>query len=193
MQRQLDMLDNVLTFRGPIDKSDSIAFGCSRTWGVGVEPDETWSCLLGAKNCGIGSASSDLVVRIADQIISQHRPKIVYCLWPDWSRFEYIKDGKYYQSLPSDKNRIYFMKTHDDAWCKKNFAKNLKDMANLCLSYSVRLIDMTLYDLIPYIDHSDRWPLSKLGHHYSPVCHQWVADIFAKSRDQNFKFPLTYE
>lgn len=187
------MSNTTMTFRGPIDESDSIAFGCSHTWGVGVEANETWSYLLGAKNCGIGSASGDLVVRVADQIISQHRPKIVYCLWPDWSRFEYVKDGKYHQSLPTDPDRIYFMATHDDAWCKKNFAKNIEDMVNLCAVYSARLIHMTLYDLIPYIDHADRWPLSKLGHHYSPVWHGWVADIFARARDQNFKFPLRYE
>jgi hypothetical protein len=43
---------------------------------------------------------------------------------------------------------------------------------------------MALYDLIPYIDHADRWPLSKLGHHYSPVWHQWVADIFKQKENE---------
>jgi len=187
------MNDNSSFFRSLIEESDAVAFGCSHTWGVGVEADETWSHLLGARNCGIGSSSGDFVVRIAKEIIPERRPKIVYCLWPDWSRFEYLKDGEYFQSLPTDKNRIYFMEKHDDDWCRKNFSKNLVELAELCQSHNARLIDMTLYDLIPYIDHADRWPLSELGHHYSPLWHQWVADIFAKARDQNFKFPLAYE
>ena len=85
------------------------------------------------------------------------------------------------------------MDTHNDAWCRTNFAKNLIDLANICEQNQCRLIDMTLYDLIPYIDHADRWPVSKLGHHYAPQWHNWVADIFRNARDNNTKFPLSYE
>lgn len=184
---------NESDFRNLIEKSTFIAVGCSHTWGVGVEVNETWSYLLGAKNYGIGGASSDQVIRIAKEIIPRHRPEIVYCLWPDWSRFEYQENGEFKQSLPTDNNRIHFMKTHDDKWCQQNFAKNLGDMRYLCELHNSRLIDMTLYDLIPYIDHADRWPLSKLGHHYAPEWHQWVADIFSDARDNNKNFSLAYE
>jgi len=55
------MSENPLKFRNKITNSDSIAFGCSHTWGVGVENNETWPYLLGAKNFGVGSASGDQV------------------------------------------------------------------------------------------------------------------------------------
>ena len=186
-------MNESLEFRNAILDSDSLAFGCSHTWGVGVEYHEAWPYLLGAKNFGLGSASSDQVVRIARDLIPQHCPTIVYCLWPDWSRFEYQKNGVFYQSLPTDNDRIYFMDTHNDDWCRNNFANNLIQLKEICEQTHCRLIDMTLYDLIPYIDHADRWPLSKLGHHYSPTWYQWVAGIFADARDHDKKFPLAYE
>lgn len=186
-------MSNILESRNIIPTSKSIAFGCSHTWGVGVESHEAWPYLLGAKNYGVGGASGDHVVRIASDIIPKERPEIVYCLWPDWSRFEYIKNGEFYQSLPTDPDRIEFMSTHDDDWCRQNFSKNLSALEQICTEQNARLIDMTLYDLIPFIDHADQWPLSKLGHHYSPLWHEWVADLFAKARDEHFSFPLAYE
>lgn len=180
-------------FRNPTDHSESIALGCSHTWGVGVEANEAWPSILGAMNFGLEGASGDQVVRIANEQIPKHRPRIVYCLWPDWSRFEYVRDGKIYQSLPTDPNRIDFMSTHDDRWCRSNFSNNLQNLAKLCSEHNARLIDMTLYDLIPYIDHADRWPLSRLGHHYSPEWHRWVADLFKKARDTGLRFPLAYD
>ena len=182
-----------LTFRNIIESSESLALGCSHTWGTGIEVHETWPYLLGARNFGIGSASGDQIVRIAEGLIIKYHPRIVYCLWPDWSRFEYVNNGDFYQSLPTDTNRIHFMETHDDEWCKSNFKKNIEDLKAICVHHEAKLIDMTLYDLIPYIDHADRWPLSKLGHHYAPKWHGWVAELFARARDENFQFPLAYE
>ena len=180
-------------FRNEIKHADAMALGCSHTWGVGVEANETWSYLLGAMNFGVPRASSDQVVRIARRLIPEYHPSIVYCLWPDWSRFEYEKDGSYVQSLPSDPDRLYFMSTHDDAWCRKIFAERRHDLQTICDQSDCCLIDMTLYDLIPYIDHADRWPVSKLGHHYAPQWHQWVAKIFADAKDTDRRFPGSYE
>lgn len=187
------MSKSPLEFRNKITDSDSIAFGCSHTWGVGVEINETWPYLLGAKNFGVRSASGDQVVRLAQDLVPEHEPNIVYCLWPDWSRFEYQKDGKFYQSLPTSSDRIYFMETHDDNWCRENFSRNLIDLKSICKQNQCRLIDMTLYDMIPHIDHADRWPISKLGHHYAPEWHQWVSNLFETARDEKFEFTLAYE
>jgi hypothetical protein len=182
-------------FRTLITTSNSIAFGCSHTWGVGVEPDEAWPYHLGAKNCGIGGASANLVTRIAKRIIEKEKPETVFVLWPDWSRFEYINNinGFYHQSLPTDTNRIYFMEFHNDDWCKNNFATQVDHLQKICDQNSVNLIGMTLYDLIPYLDHSDTWPLSEDGHHYAPQWHQQVAELFLWAKNTNYKFLLSYE
>jgi hypothetical protein len=170
--------------RNVIERSNCLAFGCSHTWGVGVEASETWAYLLGAKNFGVPGVSSDYIVRTAPDIIAANTPAKIYLLWPDWTRFEYQKNKVYQQSLPSHPDRIYFMKTATDKWLKENFELQQQRFRHLCNNNRIKLIEMTLYDLVPYIDHSDRWPLSKLGHHYSPVWHIWVADIFRKKENE---------
>lgn len=186
-------MENPQSIRTLITDSESVAFGCSHTWGVGVEANETWAHLLGAVNHGIGGCSADFIVRTAPATLSQYRSTTVYVLWPDWTRFEYQQDNRYFQSLPTDKNRIYFMEHHTDSWCLENFQKKVAQFKNFCVDNNIKLIDMTLYDLIPYIDHADRWPLSKLGHHYAPSWHKQVADIFKNAVINNIKHPLNNE
>lgn len=85
------------------------------------------------------------------------------------------------------------METHDDTWCRNNFAKQVESVHVFCKELNIQLVDMTLYDLIPFIDHADRWPISKLGHHYSERWHQQVAEIMLWAENTNYKFPLAYE
>lgn len=171
-------------YRNIIEISNSLALGCSHTWGIGVEATETWPYLLAAKNFGVPGISSDFIARTAPALIAQHRPSIVYVLWPDWSRFEYWDKNIYRQSLLTDLNRIKFMEIATDAWLQENFITQRTSVKNLCSKHNIKLVEMTLYDLIPYIDHADQWPLSKLGHHYSPLWHTWVADIFRNKQNE---------
>ena len=164
-----------------------IALGCSHTYGIGVEKHEAWPALLGAVNYGVPGASSDLIVRTLPDILEKEQPDTVYILWPDWSRFEYLKNGDWTQSHPTDPDRINFMESHPEEWLHENFNKQVKTVRELCKDITLNM--MTLYDLIPYLDYCDTWPVSKLGHHYAPEWHQWVANIFASNKD----FPLAHE
>ena len=92
--------------------STSVAMGCSHTWGVGVEADQAWPALLPALNLGVQGASADLVVRHVPWVIETYKPRRIFCLWPDWSRFEYTRDGEFHQSLATDMNRIDFLPQH---------------------------------------------------------------------------------
>lgn len=185
--------NNLFTRKDVVKDSDSIAFGCSHTWGTGVEDNETWSYILGARNFGQGSCSADFISRLAPTIITELKPKIVYVLWPEWRRFEITKNNIVYQSLPTDPDRIYYMETHNDVWCRENFKNRTNEFRSMCKNKNIQLIDMTLYDLIPYIDHADRWPVSKLGHHYAPEWHKWVANIFKELQLNNTILELAYE
>ena len=153
-----------------------LAFGCSHTYGTGVDPEQAWPSLLDAVNYGVPGCSSDLIARTISVELIKYAPDTVYVLWPDWTRFEYCQGNKFRQSLVTDSNRIYFMETATDEWLKNNFIKQMEIVKELCKD--IKLIDITLYDLIPFIDHADKWPLSKLGHHYNEQWHQWVANIF---------------
>lgn len=155
---------------------NKLAVGCSHTYGVGVDPQQAWPILLGAINCGVSGVSSDYIARNLPTLLEKYQPSIVYVLWPDWSRFEYIEHGEFKQSLATDSNRINFMATATDEWLQENFNKQVNTVKELCKG--IQLVDMTLYDLIPYIDHADRWPLASDGSHFNHEWHQWVADIF---------------
>lgn len=155
---------------------NKIALGCSHTYGVGVKKDEAWPALLGANNLGVPGISTDHIARNINKYLEQYEPDIIYVLWPDWTRFECVINGKYLQSLPTDKTRIRFMETATDQWLHNNFIEKRNQVINACKN--IEIIDMTLYDLHEYIDYPDKWPLSRLGHHYSEVWHQWVADLF---------------
>jgi len=155
---------------------NKVAFGCSHTYGIGVSTDQTWPSLLNAKNFGKPGCSSDYVVRQLAEVLLNQTVDIVYILWPDWTRFEYVKFGSYRQSLPTDSDRIYHMEYATDEWLLNNF--NIQRNRAIELCSDIRLIDMTLYDLIPYIDHSDLWPKANDGSHFNHEWHRWVADIF---------------
>lgn len=180
-------------FRNTIGHSTRLAFGCSHTWGVGVESYQTWAHLLGAKNYGIGGASANQVTRIAKEITAREYPTDIFVLWPEWTRFEYVKNGRYQQCLATDSDRIYQMAAHSDEWCKKNFYDQIQSLQQFCCKRDVTIIDMTLYDLIPFINHADTWPISKLGHHYAAEWHQKVAGLFEWAKHTQHKFPLVNE
>jgi hypothetical protein len=182
-----------------IDPRDSsvgynkLALGCSHTYGIGIEQHEAWPYLLNAANFGVPGCSADLLVRCAPELINNYKPTVIYMLWPEWTRFEYIQDSVYQQSLVSDNNRIQFMESHPESWLLNNFQNQVATLHSLCDTHGIQLVDMTLYDLTEYIDHADRWPLSKLGHHFAPEWHQQVASIFKNAEINNIKHPLAHE
>jgi hypothetical protein len=168
-----------MLFRSLIDNSSTVALGCSHTWGIGVEAEEAWPYLLGASNFGKPGCSADYVARILPEVLTRYNSKTVYVLWPDWTRFDYEVNGEFVTSLPQDKNRIFFMDTATDEFLKENYLKHVNTVHELCKG--IDLVDISLYDLISFIDHADKWPLSLLGHHYNHVWHEWVADIFKEN------------
>ena len=150
--------------------------GCSHTYGYCLEENQAWPYLLGAMNFGVPGVSSDYIARTLPELLVKHNPRIVYVLWPDWTRFEYSDRGEYKQSLPTDASRIHFMKTATDSWLHSNFLKQVNIVKDLCKN--IKLIELTLYDLIPIINHTDKWPKASDGSHNNEEWHRWVADIF---------------
>lgn len=184
---------NLEGHRNIVEHSEFAAFGCSHTWGVGVEAEEAWPYLINCKNFGVGACSADYIVRTAPEIIVNNNIKVVFILWPDWTRFEIFQTGVYMTSLPTDDDRIFYMEKYNEKWLIENFNKKVNGFRQWCQEQNLRLVDLTLYDLIPYIDHADTWPISKLGHHYAPEWHIKVAKIFKNSYENNIVSSLRYE
>jgi hypothetical protein len=158
--------------------NSSIALGCSHTYGVGVEPDQTWPSLLGLTNLGKPGCSTDYCARILDEYLKNNIVDDVYILYPNKNRFEYIENNQIYQSLPTDKNRINFMESHNDDWCEKNYLIQTSKIIGLCKKYNCLLIDLEFADLTYIIDHNDKWPMGTDNSHFGPQWHKWIADLF---------------
>lgn len=163
-----------------ITQSNSLAFGCSHTYGTANKEENTWPYLLGAINFGKPGGSIDYIARIFLDCVNHYKPHTVYILWPNFLRFEYKEYDQYLQSLPTDPNRYKFLLTHNEEWCQKNYYSKVEYIKTICKQKHIKLIDMELDDLAPYIDYPDRWPLASDQSHYNHEWHRWVADIYKK-------------
>lgn len=167
------------------DKPRMLAMGCSHTMGNGNALCHIWPEVLKELmevnqiiNLGQEGASSDYVVRILPECLEYFKPEIVFVFWPDYGRFEIIEHGSYRQILPTDRDRLEFIKTHSDEWLINNYQHQLKTANSLCNKYNARLIGISWDDLIPVLDHADRWGISVDGSHYDRAWHKGVAETF---------------
>lgn len=72
---------------------ESAAFGCSNTWGIGVEDTEEYPHLLKLWNGGNPKDSNDAITRRAIQYILEFKPKFICVLWTDLNRREWINES----------------------------------------------------------------------------------------------------
>ena len=163
-----------------IKNSDAAAFGCSHTWGVGVEYDQTWPWLLNASNFGFAGGSTDFISRNLSKIIEDYFLKKVYILYPNYTRFEFTKGNKIFQSLPTDPSRYLFRDKNSEEWLLKNHNKNKEYIKSVCYEKQVELIAIEFNDLHQYINYPDTWPKAEDGMHFSSQWHTWVAEVFKK-------------
>ena len=112
----------------PEGKKNVVILGCSHTYGVGLEPNETWAHHVSQHNTkqlrywnlGQPGASADHIVRILYGSEKLIFPEIIIVCWPFWSRRE--KLHTYAQSLMSHDEELKNENEHTD---KNNFLKNL--------------------------------------------------------------------
>lgn len=99
MDREVHLIEpgwNHLRIDHPLEynRESILALGCSCTWGVGVERDETWSSVLQAKmrmpvyNLGFPGGSADSVFRLLSNHLPIIQSRIVCIQSPSDFRFE---------------------------------------------------------------------------------------------------------
>lgn len=85
----------------------AVFLGCSFTFGVGMDWERTWAYRvakqLGLKcwNLGLGGSSNDTAFRLASYWIPLLKPKYVFYLQPEYTRFELFVDGQLNLFLPN--------------------------------------------------------------------------------------------
>ena len=99
----------------PDGKKNVVILGCSHTWGVGLEPDETWAHhvsqhntkLLRYWNLGQPGASPETCVRILYSCEKVIRPNMIIVMWPEISRRERLTKSIALNLMGTDKKLRY--------------------------------------------------------------------------------------
>jgi hypothetical protein len=130
------------------------AFGCSLTYGIGVEHKESWPHLLGIFNSGAPGSSNDRIARLAIEYIDQHKPKNIFVLWTFPERREWRNSsGDLKKFNPSrvknfdfnwHKAHVLLSNSHADNY---NFDRNRLLLNCYCQIHSVNLYELAWSDL----------------------------------------------
>ena len=112
----------------PEGKKNVVILGCSHTWGVGLEPHETWAHHVSQHrtdrlrywNLGQPGAGADTIVRMLYSCEKVLFPKIIIVMWPQISRRERLEE--YPRNLQGTHKTLKFENSVTDI---NNFNKNV--------------------------------------------------------------------
>jgi hypothetical protein len=132
------------------DSQNSVlSLGCSHTFGVGCNYENTWSYLISsALNCknfnlAVGGSSNDTAFRLASYWIPKLKPKIVIFLSTEPTRFElHLADGdieNFSVWIKSDmQDQLYKHWMSNNMNSKFNFLKNYLAIKQICEDLGIK-------------------------------------------------------
>lgn len=157
------------------------AFGCSFTYGTGVEPYEAWPKLVGANNYGLPGSSNDKICRLAIEYIRIAKPDTIFVMWTFTNRREWIdQDGNVLRFKADDIKNLDWIKAHvelhNENWDYYNYSKNKLLLESFCLNTDVRLFQLNVLD----IDYSLMNSYGSDNKHPGTEWHIHVSENFTK-------------
>jgi len=201
----------------PEGKKNVVILGCSHTWGVGLDEDETWAHhvsqhntkLLRYWNLGQPGASPETCVRILYSCEKVINPKIIIVCWPVISRRERLTKSTALNLLGTDKTLRYEDHESDmnnflkcvfflEKYAEVNrcttfhlFADNVIDLKTWNKDIKI-LEDYTVKNCWPYWDRHEQRQLqgpskARDGLHYGEPNHKRFAEIFLKRFGQKLR------
>lgn len=85
-----------------VENRDIVFAGCSQTWGDGVVLDGIWGNILSKSlnkksyNLGLGARSVQFIVQNTIAFCKEYgNPKVIFCLFPDFTRIEMKSDASF--------------------------------------------------------------------------------------------------
>lgn len=190
----------------PDGKKNVVILGCSHTWGVGLEPDETWAHHVSQHNTdrlrywnlGQPGAGPDTVVRILYSCEKVINPNMIIVMWPEMSRRERLEDFANNLHGTDEKLRFENHKTDLNNFLKNVFFLEKYAEKNQCKTFHCFaqdsyhehikglnvLEEYTIKNCWPYWDKFEqRVPynepsLASDGEHYGVEHHERFAEIF---------------
>ena len=192
----------------PDGKKNAVILGCSHTWGVGLEPHETWAHHVSQHNTdrirywnlGQPGASPESVVRMLYSCEKVLHPNIIIVMWPDCSRRErldtYAKNilGTHetlrHENLKTDMNTFLKSVFFLEKFAEKNSCVTLHCFSDLYIDFRSKdnsppvLEDYTLRNCWPHWDKftardlHTKHSLARDGLHFGVEHHERFAELF---------------
>ena len=192
----------------PSGKKNAVILGCSYTWGVGLEQNETWAHRVSQHNTkkvrywnlGQPGAGADSITRILYSCEKVLFPKIIIVMWPAIHRRERL--DTYAQNLLGTHETLRYENDHTDM---NNFLKNVflvekfaeKNQCRTMHCFAEKFIefrtpgnqpavleDYTLRNCWPYWDSRTQRDVTKKpsyakdGKHFGVPHHERFAELF---------------
>ena len=163
----------------------SAAFGCSYTFGYGV--NDPYPVLLDAVNCGINGASNDLIARLAITYCKTFKPSEIYVMWTFKTRREHIFENgglEKFRNLSEEaikeelasptwvSSHLTLMNNSADEY---NFKKNKMLLTSYCVVNNIKLHQSTILNLPKAL-----FPFARDGDHPGPDWHANIAGILCE-------------
>jgi len=163
----------------------SAAFGCSYTFGYGV--NDPYPVLLDAVNCGINGASNDLIARLAITYCKTFKPSEIYVMWTFKTRREHIFENgglEKFRNLSEEaikeelasptwvSSHLTLMNNSADEY---NFKKNKMLLTSYCVVNNIKLHQSTILNL-----PKESFPFARDGDHPGPDWHANIAGILCE-------------
>ena len=192
----------------PDGKKNVVILGCSHTWGVGLEANETWAhyvsqyntARLRYFNLGQPGASPETVVRILYSSEKVINPNLIIVMWPEASRRERLDTypanlnhtSEFLKFENSNTDRNDFLKSvfFVEKYAEKNQCKTFHCFSDNHIEFETKgsspmvLEKYTLKNCWPYWDKFEQRELTpdpsraKDGIHYGIPNHKRFAEKF---------------
>lgn len=163
--------------RNKIHPGGNAAFGCSFTYGTGVNHSDTWPAILNLYNCGQPGGSNDLIVRRAVEYCETYNPECIFIMWTFASRYEWVDEDNNYlrwkNTNTSFKWENALLELHNENFMKYNQTKNKILITNYCKANKIGLYCAN----INTFDHTTM-PLGSDNSHPGKEWHACIAEYF---------------
>lgn len=169
------------------------AFGCSFTFGIGVEEGQDWPSLLGVYNSGKPGSSNDRLVRLAVDYIFKYQPSEIFVLWTLPERREWLDDTgvlKKFNPATSKtdqasahwhKSHVLLSNEHADAY---NLDRNRLLLNSVCELNNVDIFELDISDLVKRMRE---FSLGSDVSHPGADWHVYMADAFRQIKLNNIE------
>lgn len=158
-----------------------VAFGCSCTYGYGV--NNPWPQQLSLYNHGINASSNDQIARMVANYLKFYTPKKVFVLWTFNVRREWFNDkSKIYEQLQPRNPDVMvmeaFLTLSNPQADQDNFEKNQNYVRAMCKANDVELYELHVEDFIQLSREPEFAPLARDDKHPGEKWHQHIAGKF---------------